>query len=281
MLINLQTMLASAARKGIAVGAFNIYNVESLQAVLAATRPSQHAVILSFGEKYDRHMPLEAMAELVRFYCLSSAQPVVLHLDHSQDETTIIRAVRAGFTSVMYDGSRLPVRENAYRTAWVAKLAHAVDVGVEGELGYLNEENGQGVVKGADTYTQVEDAVAFAAASQADALAVAVGNAHGIYRGTPQLDFQRLLNIARSVTIPLVLHGSSGIPKEALQKAIRLGIRKVNLNTEISTSGVRAARDFLARHQEANTRFEEVAKAAEQAMTQSAAAYLPWLDLTE
>ena len=264
-----------------AVGTFNVYNVESLQAVLAATKASNHAVILSFGEKYDQHMPIEAMAELVKFYCRTSEQPVVLHLDHCKQESNIIRAIRAGFTSIMYDGSHLPVAENAYRSAEIVRISHAVNVSVEGELGYLNEETGQGPVGNEDTHTQVRDVVAYTAASEVDAVAIAIGNAHGIYKGTPKLDFKRLADIAQAVTTPLVLHGSSGISKDDLQKAIRLGIRKVNINTEVSTSGVKAARLFLAEHMDENTRFEEVAKAAEQTMTKVVAAYLPWLDLSE
>ena len=221
------------------------------------------------------------MAELVKFYGHTSSQPIVLHLDHCKQESNVIRAIRAGFTSIMYDGSHLPVAENASRSAEIVRISHAVHVSVEGELGYLNEETGQGPVGNEDTHTQVRDVAAYTAASGVDAVAIAIGNAHGIYKGTPKLDFRRLADIAQAVTTPLVLHGSSGIPKEDLQKAIRLGIRKVNINTEVSTAGVKAARAFLAEHMNENTRFEEVTKAAEQTMTKVVASYLPWLDLSE
>ena len=178
MLINLRTMLKAASAKKMAVGAFNVYNVESLQAVLAATKASNHAVILSFGEKYDQHMPIEAMAELVKFYGHTSSQPIVLHLDHCKQESNVIRAIRAGFTSIMYDGSHLPVAENASRSAEIVRISHAVHVSVEGELGYLNEETGQGPVGNEDTHTQVRDVAAYTAASGVDAVAIAIGNAH-------------------------------------------------------------------------------------------------------
>lgn len=165
MLINLRTMLEAASAKKTAVGAFNVYNVESLQAVLKATEASNHAVILSFGEKYDQHMPIEAMAELVKFYSNTSSQPVVLHLDHCKKESNVIRAIRAGFTSIMYDGSHLPVAENASRSAEIVRISHAVQVSVEGELGYLNEETGQGPVGNADTHTKVRDVLTYTAAS--------------------------------------------------------------------------------------------------------------------
>lgn len=278
MLINLKESLAYGAEKKIAIGSFNVYNVESVQAVLEATKDTNHMVIISFGEKYDSHMPIEAMAALVRSYCETSLQPVVLHLDHSKDLTNILRAMRAGFTSIMYDGSSKPVAENIAATKEIVRIAHALDVSVEGELGYLNEEDGTGSIGNADTYTRVTDAKAFAAETGADALAIAIGNAHGIYKGIPKLDFVRLQEIAEAVAIPLVLHGSSGIPKEAIQKAIQLGIRKININTEVSTTGIRAARAFLASHTDANTRFETMTKAAETAMCEIVREYVSWFD---
>ena len=123
-------------------------------------------------------MPIEAMAELVKFYGHTSSQPIVLHLDHCKQESNVIRAIRAGFTSIMYDGSHLPVAENASRSAEIVRISHAVHVSVEGELGYLNEETGQGPVGNEDTHTQVRDVAAYTAASGVDAVAIAIGNAH-------------------------------------------------------------------------------------------------------
>ena len=268
MLINLQEMLQYAAEKKIAVGSFNVYNVESLQAVVHTAQHLQSPVIISFGEAYDRHMPLEAMAELVKFYTAGADVPMVLHLDHSKETKVIFRALRAGFTSVMFDGSKAPLEENIRMTCQIADIAHALDVSVEGELGYMNPEDGSDSSGQPEekSYTTVAAAKAYAASSGADALAIAIGNAHGIYQGTPRLDFVRLAEIRQAVEIPLVLHGSSGIPAELLQKAIRLGIRKININTEVSTAGIAAAREFLAVHKDKNTRFETIAKAAEEAM---------------
>lgn len=281
MLINLKQMLQYACHKGIAIGSFNVYNVESLQAVLKASQPSKHAVIISFGEAYDSHMPLEAMAELVRFYCLTTEQLVVLHLDHSKREETICRAIKAGFTSVMYDGSRKSIEENIRCTRYVADMAHYTGVSVEGELGYMNEEDGsgEGGLPSPQSYTRVDDAVLYARESQVDALAIAIGNAHGIYKGMPVLAFDRLQSIAAALPLPLVLHGSSGIPKKALQEAIRRGIRKININTEVSTTGIQCAREFLQQHMDKNTRFEALTKAAEQSMAAVVTNYLEWFDL--
>lgn len=283
MLINLKQALQFAVQKNIAVGSFNIYNVESLQAVLRGTAGTDVPVICSFGESYDRHMPLEAMAELVKFYAAKSRQAFVLHLDHSRQEKTVGRALKAGFTSIMYDGSAEPLAENIRRTRAAAALAHSVSASVEGELGYMNEEDGSGFDEKRMTrgYTTVSAAADYAQNSGADALAIAIGNAHGIYRGTPSLDLDRLQEIHKAVQIPLVLHGSSGIPRDLLQKAIRSGIRKININTEISTTGINASREFLLEHTDKNTRFETMTKFAEDKMSEVVKEYSAWFTFSK
>lgn len=278
MLVNLQEILRLAGERHCAIGSFNVYNVESVQAVLKATDGS-HPVILAFGEKYDKHMPLEAMAALVKSYVETTPQPVVLHLDHSKQERTVLRAIRAGFTSIMFDGSSKPLAENIRSTAKIAAMAHLVSVSVEGELGYLNEEDGSGDPGNPRSYTTPQEAQAFAEETGVDALAISIGNAHGLYKGMPHLDLARLSAIAQALETPLVLHGSSGIPRDILQEAIRRGIRKININTEVSTSGVRAARGYLASQENPNLRFEQVAEQAEVAMEKVVRAYLDWFDL--
>ncbi|MBQ1335753.1 MAG: class II fructose-bisphosphate aldolase [Selenomonadaceae bacterium] len=268
MLINLREMLQIAEKKHSAIGSFNVYNVESLQAVMNASAKASAPVIVSFGESYDSHMPLEGMAELVKLYAAASEVPIVLHLDHSKKMTTILRALKAGFTSIMYDGSAFPLAENIERSRHVAKIAHALNASLEGELGYMNPEDGTpSNMGGVESYTRADDAKRYAEESGADALAIAIGNAHGIYKGKPHLDLGRLSEIHQAVSLPLVLHGSSGIPEELLQAAIRGGIRKININTEVSTTGIRAAKEFLSSHQDPNTRFEAMTKEAEGQMT--------------
>lgn len=268
MLINLKAMLDYAEKNACAVGSFNVYNLESVQAVVRAAEAAQQPAIISFGESYTKHAPLEVIAEIVKIYCTKSEIPFVLHLDHSKQLETIVKSIRAGFTSVMFDGSALPLAENIARSKEIVQIAHAADVSVEGELGYMNNEDGSmepGVCL-ENGYTTVAAAEEYAAAAGVDALAIAIGNAHGIYKGIPTLDFARLAAIEKNVAIPLVLHGSSGIPAEALKQAIELGIRKININTEVSTQGIKTAREFLAQNTDANTRFEMMAKAAENAM---------------
>jgi len=276
MLLNLKDILEYAKSNQSAIGSFNVYNVESIQAVVQAALAAKQPVIISFGEAYTSHAPIEVIAEIVKIYCIKSDMPFCLHLDHSKELATIMKAIRAGFTSIMYDGSALPLNENIERSRKVVELAHLVGVSVEGELGYMNNEDGtspDGLCL-AEGYTTVVAAKEYTEQSGVDALAIAIGNAHGIYKGIPTLDFQRLEEIKRNIKVPIVLHGSSGIPADSLRKAIALGVRKININTEVSTKGIQTARSFLADHLDKNTRFETLAKAAEGAMSQTVADYI-------
>jgi len=276
MLLNLKDILEYAKSNQSAIGSFNVYNVESIQAVVQAALAAKQPVIISFGEAYTSHAPIEVIAEIVKIYCIKSDMPFCLHLDHSKELATIMKAIRAGFTSIMYDGSALPLNENIERSRKVVELAHLVGVSVEGELGYMNNEDGtspDGLCL-AEGYTTVAAAKEYTEQSGVDALAIAIGNAHGIYKGIPTLDFQRLEEIKRNIKVPIVLHGSSGIPATSLRKAIALGVRKININTEVSTKGIQTARSFLADHLDKNTRFETLAKAAEGAMSQTVADYI-------
>ena len=275
MLMNLREILQLAEERKMAIGSFNVYNVESLQAVMSAARNTQSPTIVSFGESYDKHMPLEAMAAMFKYYAGNSDLPLVLHLDHSKNKETIYRALKAGFTSIMYDGSAKSLEDNIQESRYVAEIVHGMGASLEGELGYMNPEDGTPADPGEQgSFTTVNDAMEYSKKTGADALAIAIGNAHGIYKGVPKLDLNRLDEINRAVNIPLVLHGSSGIPENLLSQAIDLGIRKININTEVSTTGVKTAREFLAVHTEANTRFEAITKAAEKQMTKVVESYM-------
>lgn len=269
MLTTLSSLLTRAKQENKAVGAFNVYNLETILAVVEAASRLKSPVIISFGEGYFTHAPVEVIAAMVKEICIPLDIQVALHLDHAKELTSIARAIRAGFTSVMYDGSALPLAENIQRTKYIVEYAHAVGVSVEGELGYMNNEDGTWG-KGLELekgYTRVEDAATYVNSTGIDALAIAVGNAHGIYKGTPTLDFTRLVEIAKASTVPIVLHGCSGIPDEAIKKAVSLGVAKINVNTEISTGAVIGARQFLANNTEKGVRFEAVLMDARHTMS--------------
>ncbi len=279
MLVNLKTILKYTEEQERAIGAFNVYNLESILAVAQASQELNQPVILSFGEGYLSHAPIEVIATIVRKICAASDIPVVLHLDHAKEFSTVMRAIRCGFTSVMYDGSYLPLEQNIANTKKIIEIAQVVGVSVEGELGYMNNEDGScepgfEMEKG---YTSVSAAVQYASGTGIDALAVAIGNAHGIYKGIPELDFDRLGEISAAISVPVVLHGCSGIPDAAIKKAVSLGVRKINVNTEISTGAIRAAREFLENHTEKNTRFETMLKASRQTMCETVKNYINML----
>lgn len=263
MLVNLKEILATAEATNSAVGSYNIYNLETILAVKEAIEQTNMPAIIAFGEGYMSHAPIEAIGNIVNTLFMKSSTPVVLHLDHAKSYASIATAMKNGFTSVMYDGSRLPLEENIHNTQKITELAHYLNVSVEGELGYLNDEDGTGETSSA--CTSVADAIEYTTKTNVDALAIAIGNAHGIYKSAPKLNFEQLEKLHANVKCPLVLHGSSGIPTSDLQKAIDLGIRKFNINTEISTTGVAAAREYLSVNpyeSNPNLRFETVLKDA-------------------
>lgn len=275
--MNLKTVLNMTYNKKKAVGAFNVYNLETVQAVVEVAEKRNSPVIIAFGEGYFSHVDIEVIAALVRKICSEIEVPIVLHLDHAKKKESIIRAIRSGFTSVMYDGSSLTLSDNIAHTRSIVEIAHSVDVSVEGELGYMNSEDG-GISpvnsEYSNGYTRAQDAQEFVLKSGVDALAVAVGNAHGLYKGLPQLDFDRLDQIKKAVDVPLVLHGCSGIPAEMIEKVITMGVCKINVNTEISTSAVRAARDFLDMNKDEGLRFERVMTEAKKSMINAIEKYM-------
>ncbi len=250
MLTNFNQMLKDAYEKHIAVGSFNAYNYETFKGIIEANRKAgNRPTIAAFGYKYLANMSLEDAHAVVA--SLAGNDPdmqVCLHLDHCKDIPTIYRAIRAGFGSVMYDGSSLPFEENIANTARVCEVAHACGVSVEAELGSLaaGEASHEGEKTDKQIYTDPEKAREFIERTGVDALAVSVGTVHGLYKGTPKVRVDILKEINAACGIPLVLHGGSGTPEETIKACIREGIAKINVNTEISTYVVAQAKEQLA-----------------------------------
>lgn len=272
MITNLATVLGKAHHEGRCVPAINVYNLETVQAVFEASAKMQSPIIISFGESYLGHASLDVIVSMVRLLDQNRSLPVVLHLDHAKKFETIRKALDSGFTSVMYDGSHLPLEVNIENSTKVVQLAQQFDASVEGELGYLNPEDGSGTEIYADRYTRPEEAERYVNETGVDALAIAVGNAHGVYSTAPHLEFQRIAAIAKAVKIPLVLHGSSGIPKADLQRAIALGVVKINVNTEVALAGARSARLLL--EEKPDARFELLMQRARTEMREVIADYI-------
>jgi len=276
MLVNSIALLNESRASQKCIAAFNTYNLETVQAALKASAKAQVPVIIAFGEGYLKHMPLKAVVALVKALAEHHPQTVVLHLDHAKEMETVIAAIEAGFTSVMYDGSHLSLEENIKNTASIVSLAHAKGVSVEGELGGMNPEDGSEVEEPSHfAFTDPDQALQFVTETGVDSLAIVIGNAHGLYKGTPMLDIERLEAIERIVKIPLVLHGSSGLSEEQLQTAIAHGVAKINVNTEIAMTGAKSIREMLETSPN-NMRLEKLMLHAEEAMAVAMQAFLKY-----
>jgi fructose-bisphosphate aldolase class II len=238
--------LLAAARKGhYAVGSFNVYNYETIRGVIESGREAGMPVIVAFGAGYLPNMELEEVAALVKTMAAASPAPVALHLDHCKSFETIVQAIKAGFSSVMYDGSALPFEQNLSETTRIVQMAHAAGVGVEAELGALAKGAHSNEEEGSEIYTSPAEAKRFVIESGVDALAISIGTVHGMYKGTPRIDVGVLKQIAAVVAIPLVLHGGSGTPEPVVRECIANGIAKINVNTEISMHALDRMRAHL------------------------------------
>ena len=248
-LVNSRALLLEAQKQHYAVGAFNVENMEMVQAVVSAAEAEHTPVMLQTTPSTLRYADTALFAHMVRAVAEKAAVPVAIHLDHGESFALCEQAARDGYTSLMIDGSKLPLEENIALARKVVEMASVQPLHpcVEAELGKLGgKEDDVEVKEGEDLYTDPAEAVRFVAESGIDALAVAIGTAHGFYKGKPKLAFDRLAQIRAAVSIPLVLHGSSGVPDEDVRRAISLGICKVNFATELRVAYTEAVRAALA-----------------------------------
>lgn len=257
MLVNLKEILAGAKGGRYAVGAFNCPNLESLRAIVEAAEEMNAPVILNHAEVHNALIPIETIAPIMVRYAKEAAVPVCVNLDHGTSFELCIKAIRLGFTSVMYDASGAPYDDNVSQTREMVHICHAVNVSVEAELGHIfASETGLGespkrieTSENSDTsklYTDPELAKDFVGKTGVDALAIAFGTAHGIYTVKPVLDLDRITAIRNRVDVPFVMHGGSGLAEEEFRTAIRNGIAKINYYTYMTMAGAGAVRDRLA-----------------------------------
>ncbi|NLY56700.1 MAG: class II fructose-1,6-bisphosphate aldolase [Firmicutes bacterium] len=249
MLVSLRELLQEAKRGRYAIGAFNFSNLETLRAIILAAQRRSAPVIIQTSQTAIKYAGLEYIVAMARVAGEQAGVPVVLHLDHGTDLATIEACIKAGYSSVMIDASHHSFTENIRLTKEVVAMAHAHGVSVEAELGRLaGQEDEISVGEREAAFTDPAEARAFVEETGVDALAVAVGTAHGLYRGEPHLDFLRLQQIAELVSIPLVLHGASGVPDASIRQAIACGISKINIDTELRIAFYRAVKNFLDHH---------------------------------
>jgi len=228
-------LLLEAQGKGYAIAGFNVQTLEMLQGVIAAAELERAPVILQFNPANVSHVGLEYAAAMGKVAAEGASVPVCLHLDHGVDYEQTAKAVRCGFTSVMYDGTMFPFGENLRVTAEVCRMAHGAGVSVEGEIGQMGGvEEGVFTAEGAGTMTDPDEASLYVMETKVDALAVAVGNVHGQTSAVGTLDLDRLSAIQKRVSVPLVIHGGSGLPDSVVAEAIALGVCKFNVATQLN-----------------------------------------------
>lgn len=242
MLVTLSEILKDANERHYAVGAFNCLSLENVMGAMEAAEDLRSPIILQLAEVQFPEAPMELMAPLFIEAAKRSSVPVCVHLDHGQSVETCVKAIRLGFTSVMFDGAALPFEENVAVSREVTRIAKAAGVDVEAELGKVGDSG----VDTADVFTDVEESVRFVQATGIDALAVAIGNLHGHYVHTPRLNIQRLVELHDANRLPLVLHGGSGTSEEDFKACIHNGICKINVATAIQRGIMERIRERLA-----------------------------------
>lgn len=246
MLVSGKEILLDAHKKGYAVGAFNVNNMEIVQAIIEAAKETNSPVILQASQGGLKYAGVEYIAAMAKVAAETAKVPVAIHLDHGTDFVQIMKCIRNGFTSVMIDGSKYPLEENIAITKKVVEIAHAVGVSVEAELGKIGGTEDDITVDERDaTFTDPDEAERFVKETGVDYLAIAIGTAHGPYKGEPKLDFDRLKVIKERLNMPIVLHGSSGVPEDSIRKAVSLGVNKINIDTDIRMAFNKGVRDFV------------------------------------
>ena len=233
-LVSSTPMLQIARANGFAIGAFNVHTLEMLQAVAEAAAETESPVILQSTVGTVRHLGPEYIAAAAEVAARQTGVPMALHLDHCGDFDLIVRCIRAGYTSVMIDASSEPYADNARITRKVVEVARAAGVNVEAELGRVGGvEDDLSVADHERTLADPEECRRFVEETGVPTLAPAIGTAHGIYKGEPNIDFARIEKIAQAVSVPLVLHGGSGIPDDQVRRCVSLGMAKMNVATEL------------------------------------------------
>jgi tagatose bisphosphate family class II aldolase len=252
-LVSSLAMIQKASTEKKAIAAFNIHNLETIQAVVEAASELRAPVIIQTTPGTLSHAGVEYIGAIVKKASELYDIPIALHMDHCPSYDTIVACIRNHYTSVMIDGAHLPYEENVRLVADVVRLAHAVGVQVEGEIGRISGVEDDLYIHDAEaSYTIPEEARKFVEDTGVDTLAVAIGTAHGMYKGEPKLDFERLSAIHDLVDVPLVLHGASGVPDASVREAIARGIAKVNIATELKNPMADAIKAVFAHNPEEN-----------------------------
>jgi fructose-bisphosphate aldolase class II len=243
----MKEILEDALRNRYAVGFFNAVDVEQARSVINTAEDMRSPIIVGTAEVLLPATPLNGVAEYLLPMAQKARVPVCVHFDHGLSFSRCIEAIKLGFTSVMYDCSVDPYEQNVAKVAEMVRICHSIGITVEGELGHVGDNEGSGkLMNPSDYFTDPDTAADFVERTGIDALAVAVGNAHGDYKLPPKLDFERITAISKITGIPLVLHGGSGLSDDDFHEAIKRGISKINIFTDIDRAGKKGIEKGLA-----------------------------------
>lgn len=262
MLVTMSELLKDAKANKYAVAAFNFHNLEILRAVVEAAEEAKAPIIVQATPFYMNHMGFKTAAAMVKAAAEEAVVPIAINLDHANGLQPIMQALLYGFSSVMVDGSSLPFAENVKLTQQVVALARMAGASIEAELGHIGGVEDVEEVKAQGGLADPAEAEIFVKETGIDALAPAIGTAHGIYKSEPKLDFERLADISRRTELPLVLHGGSGLDAEQVKKAISLGVAKVNIGTEFKMAWSGALKEFFNQGGTEPAKGADLAKAA-------------------
>jgi len=245
-LVSMNAFLPKARANKFAVGQFNMNNLEFAQAITEAAMEENSPFIFGVSEGALKYMGIEYTVAIAEAAARKSGLPIALHLDHGSSFEVAMACIRAGFSSVMFDGSHYPLEENIRLTKEVVRAAHAMGVSVEGELGTIGGVEDDISVDEADAaLAKPEEAIRFYEETGVDCLAIAVGTAHGMYKGEVKIRFDIIREVVSKIPVPVVLHGGSGVPDDMIREAIQAGVGKINVNTENQIACTNAIRETL------------------------------------
>jgi ketose-bisphosphate aldolases len=247
-LVTMNEVLKESIAKKYAVGAFDTMDHSLTEAILRAAEAKATPIMLMVVHLIYKMPNYDRFFKYLIDRCERSSVPVALHLDHGSSFEAVMMSIRYGCTSVMLDGSSLSFEQNIAATRKVCEVAHACGISVEGEIGHVSGHEGNmldGNIADASAYTNVEEAALFVRETDVDALAIAIGTVHGVYKGVPKLDYERLRDIRKAVSVPLVMHGGSGLSPETFRLAIQNGMNKINFFTGMSLGATDAAKKII------------------------------------
>lgn len=265
MLVSMKRVLDYAEANQTAIGAFNITTLEGLQAAIEAAEELNQPVIVQFAQAHEAIIPLDVIGPIMVMLADKSKCPVCVHLDHGEDMAYLKKALDIGFTSVMYDCSKLDFDKNAANTSMAVEMAAYYDASVEAEIGSMGREEGEEGAAVESMYTNPEEAKAFVELTGIDALACSFGTVHGLYLSEPKLDFDIISTIREKADIPVVMHGGSGVSEADFTECIKRGVRKINYYTYAAKAGGEAVKTLCGK-EDGIVYFHDVAAWGREAM---------------